>query len=426
MSATLITDSFLREWRLRQLRVQTLECTEYRPVRLPVPNPAPEEFADAVYNCVQLVTNHRFDARESRRSWVLHGTSLYNYVSLEAMRLEIPQEELWPVASFSHPVAYIDGICTDLQAVLSNARLYIISRPPAYMSRLASLELPTSSSTRSQYGRSTTEPLIVGTPILPPSWHDVPLFMSANAGHNQVWNRLCVFRPSDFASIEEAEAHLPNNQPHDFYDRALTAPATPYIQTRNSCYSYAPSIRPATALETEAWLAQFTVGMHYQFAGIDLYETLVQRIGANARALLADQAPRPRAEDLQAVSVTPGVATDVQPPPGSPSTRTTRNNPSFQTLRMGSVAASQRGGRTSAQQRMRDAGFSPLPGQPVMAENAAAEAAIEGDPQRVDTIFEAAERVAAARAASFRAQVMQTAQYAHTMPATHPMPTTLP
>lgn len=288
--------------------------SEHNPVTLPPTNPPPEEFAEFIFRLVAVMSNHEFDSRENRRSWSLHGSSLYLHAALEAHRLEIPQSELYPIASLVHNHVVRPEGTLRLRASAVMGGLYVISRPPAYLSRLASLMLP--HIRYPEFGSMNAEPIVPSSIVLPDDWYGSPLFLTHATEQLFWWNRLRTFRPGDFASPEEAAAHLPNNQTRAFYERALVETATPYVETRSSVYLYSPSVRPATPEEVEVWFSNFIPNFTYRFAEVEMPDILVNYLGVNLSRLLADQpSAAPRAE--APVSVTPGVLTDVQPPPGT-------------------------------------------------------------------------------------------------------------
>lgn len=325
MSAILITDGFIREWKRAQLRAQTnaLRTEEQTSFpRLPIPGPVPEEFGDFMFELISLVSAVDTDTRPGRRSWGLNGSqSLYTHAALEATRLGVSRDDILPVASLAYNYFRRNGTSLPIRAAVNLGRLYVLSRPPAYLTPLSRLVL--GEERPPEFGHIVEECSAPSNLVLPFDWYDVPLFLSHVTDTTFTWHRLRTFNPESFSSPEEMEAHLPNFQTEAFYERARRVP-TPYIETQLGTYAYTPHVRLATTAEAEAWFRNFQTGLTYRFADIELPDILINYVGAVDRHLLADhpltQPPGPRPN-----APVQTVATDVQPPAGSVTQRPYRS-----------------------------------------------------------------------------------------------------
>lgn len=316
MSAILITDGLLSEWKTRQLNLQRC-LLQTPPTTLPRPNPTPEEYADFLYTLAQITSDYRLRNRDARL-WDFLGSAFHTHACVEAARREIPDDDTYPILSLGHRSAFYQNRIQDIRLQVQIGGLYVLSRPPSYFARLHTLEIPADRSP--MFGTASgREPIITSAPTLPSDWYGSPLYCTGVRDTSETWQKFDVFRPASFASEAEAAARMPSFQTVDFYARALHRD-TGYFQARNSCYAYLPDARPATVAETEDWFRHFEVGLNYWFAGVAMADTLAAYVAVSVNTL---QTARPHPVIEPSPAIRASTATDVAAPAGAISRRLT-------------------------------------------------------------------------------------------------------
>lgn len=319
MSAIQITEGLLSAWRDHQLAHQQLLIRNWSDPSLPLPPPTLEEFADTIRVLAEFSTNYRMNA-EGMRNWEFDDR-LYMLGCLEAARLEIPQDDMLPLASFTGGVVYFRGNTVHPRGRVGHG-IYVLSRPPSYMSRLDTMVIPTMRTP--EFGRTTAGTFITPTSIiLPPSWYEVPLLLMRWDGAHETWAKLCTFNPGVFSDRSDIEVHIPNGQNSTFYRRVDSGQVCTYFLLRRCAYLYASGVRPATSEETVSWIDQLEPGTDYNFPNANIGDVLAS-IGVASRtvSVAMTRALQSSGTSLEVENPQPtpgpGVPTDVTAPEGGP------------------------------------------------------------------------------------------------------------
>lgn len=327
MSVILITEELYVAWRDRQIRLQQgLLASSLGRSPFPIPGPVLEEFGSFLTYLARITT--RYEVRRNSLRLFEFDREFYDHAALEARRLEIPHDDLWPIASLCFETASIGHQDYRLTHPIQPWGIYVFRRPTSYLSGLATLSLPERHSP--EFGLQANDPHAIElNPVLPNSFCETPLLCANTDGSTHVFAMPGIFDASEISQPDHIEHHIPNNQLAAFYEGIINRQnGLGYMKFRKCHYTYAPEVELLQPAEIDRFFNRIRIGCAYRFPYLDVVAHLIG-IGVSSRIL---QDALSRTQGQMPVSTVPvpvslPVMTDVPVPipPGGQRSATTRS-----------------------------------------------------------------------------------------------------